>query len=132
MAAWLDFSKAISRREWLRSSGLGLVGASLSGWLPVLAAEQAGGARRLITLTIDAVEADAIGDEPVWHDGKVVGWITSGGYGHCVGKSIALGYVSAALTNADSGFEVELLGELRPATLAREALYDPEGTRMRG
>jgi uncharacterized protein (DUF1501 family) len=46
MAAWLDFSKAISRREWLRSSGLGLVGASLSGWLPVLAAEQAGGARR--------------------------------------------------------------------------------------
>ncbi len=93
---------------------------------------EAGGARRLITLTIDAVEADAIGDEPVWHDGKVVGWITSGGYGHCVGKSIALGYVSAALTNADSGFEVELLGELRPATLAREALYDPEGTRMRG
>src|SRR5512140_1487172 len=94
--------------------------------------KEAGGARRLITLAIDAVEADAIGDEPVWHDGKVVGWITSGGYGHCVAKSIALGYVPAALANAGSGFEVELLGERRPAKLVQQALYDPEGTRMRG
>jgi glycine cleavage system aminomethyltransferase T len=87
--------------------------------------KQSGGVRRLVTFVVDAAEADAIGDEPVWHDGKVVGWITSGGYGHCVGKSIALGYVPVALANADSGFEVELLGERRPAALARGALYDP-------
>ena len=46
--------------------------------------------------TVDANDADAIGDEPVWHDGKVVGWVTSGGYGHTVGKSVALGYVEGA------------------------------------
>ena len=37
--------------------------------------------------------ADVIGDEPVWHDGAVVGWVTSGGYGHHVEASLALGYV---------------------------------------
>ena len=88
-------------------------------------------ARRLVTLVVDATEADAIGDEPVWHDGEVVGWITSGGYGHCVGKSIALGYVPAAVAGASSGFEIEMLGERRPASLALQPLHDPTGERMR-
>ena len=90
-----------------------------------------GPARRLVTFVVDAGDADAIGDEPVWHDGKVVGWITSGGYGHCVGKSIALGYVPASLVSAASGFEIEILGERRSASIAREPLYDPKGERMR-
>ena len=88
-------------------------------------------ARRLVTFVVDATEADAIGDEPVWHDGEVVGWITSGGYGHCVGKSIALGYVPAAVAAASSGFEIEMLGERRPASLAPQPLHDPTGERMR-
>ena len=84
-----------------------------------------------MTFVVDAADADAIGDEPVWHDHKVVGWITSGGYGHCVGKSIALGYVPAALANAASGFEIEILGERRSAAVQAHALYDPSGERMR-
>jgi dimethylglycine dehydrogenase len=88
-------------------------------------------ARRLVTFVVDATEADAIGDEPVWHDGEVVGWITSGGYGHCVGKSIALGYVPSAVATASSGFEIEILGERRPASLAPQPLHDPTGERMR-
>ncbi len=87
--------------------------------------------RRLVTFVVDADDADAIGDEPVWHDGKVVGWVTSGGYGHCVGKSIALGYVPAALANASEGFEIEILGERRRAAVQAQALYDPKGERMR-
>ncbi|HEV2977543.1 MAG TPA: FAD-dependent oxidoreductase [Casimicrobiaceae bacterium] len=90
-----------------------------------------GSARRLVTFVVDATDADAIGDEPVWHDGEVVGWITSGGYGHCVGKSIALGYVPSALATAASGFELEILGERRAALLAPEPLLDPQGERMR-
>jgi dimethylglycine dehydrogenase len=87
--------------------------------------------RRLVTFTVDAGDADAIGDEPVWHDGTVVGWITSGGYGHYVGKSIALGYVPTGLASAPSGFEIEILGERQPAQVAREPLHDPSGERMR-
>jgi len=97
----------------------------------VLRDRASGPARRLVTFVVDAGDADAIGDEPVWHDGEVVGWIISGGYGHCIGKSIALGYVPAALTTAVSGFELEILGERRAAALAREPLLDPQGERMR-
>jgi dimethylglycine dehydrogenase len=91
-----------------------------------------GSPRRLVTLVVDAADADAIGDEPVWHDGKVVGWITSGGFGHCVGKSIALGYIPAPLAQAGAGFEIEILGERRRAVLAARPLYDAPGERMRG
>ena len=87
--------------------------------------------RRLVTFVVDAADADASGDEPLWHDGKVVGWITSGGYGHCVARSIALGYVPAALADATQEFEVEILGERRRAVLAPGPLYDPQAMRMR-
>jgi dimethylglycine dehydrogenase len=103
----------------------------LIGGAAAKAARDAGPVRRLVTFVVDAAEADAIGDEPVWHDGKVVGWVTSGGYGHCVGKSIAMGYVPAALAGATSGFEIEMLGERRRAERVERPLHDPSGERMR-
>lgn len=93
--------------------------------------KETGPQRRLVTLVIDAADADTIGDEPVWHDGKVVGWITSGGYAHYSGKSVALGYVPAAIANGGGTFEVEILGDRRPARLNPKPLFDPEGSRMR-
>jgi dimethylglycine dehydrogenase len=90
-----------------------------------------GGARRLITLAIDARDADAIGDEPIWHRDRVVGWVTSGGYGHTVQKSIAMGYVESAVAAQSSDFAVELIGEKRPAIRLTAAAVDPQGTRMR-
>jgi dimethylglycine dehydrogenase len=96
------------------------------------AAEQAhGGDRRLITLDVRARDADAIGDEPIWHAGRVVGWVTSGGYGHSVQKSLALGYVEREVAGESAGFEVELIGERCPAVRLAEAAFDPDGTRMR-
>ena len=88
--------------------------------------------RRLVTLTVDAADADASGDEPVWHRDKVVGWVTSGGFGHCVDRSIALAYIAASLDGTTDGFEVEVLGERRPAQRVAQPLYDPSGRRMRG
>jgi dimethylglycine dehydrogenase len=94
--------------------------------------EQAhGGERRLITLDVQAHDADAIGDEPIWHHGEVVGWVTSGGYGHRVGKSLALGYVRREAAAQVEGFEVELIGERRPALRLAEPAFDPQGLRMR-
>jgi dimethylglycine dehydrogenase len=109
--------------------------------------------RRLVTLVVEPDPddpADVIGDEPVWHDGQVVGWITSGGYGHHVKESIALGYVPTELaavktssrgdesaidggaSDAEGGrFEVEIIGRRRPARLQPEPLFDPTGARMR-
>ena len=90
-----------------------------------------GGARKLIALAVQAEDADAIGDEPIYHEGEVVGWVTSGGYGHSVGQSIALGYVHAARAEASVGFAVEIIGERRPAVRLPRPPFDPAGTRMR-
>ena len=97
-----------------------------------LRARDAGPKWRLVTLVVADDGADVIGDEPVWHDGKVVGWATSGGYAHHVAKSVALAYVPAELADAREGFAIELLGDRRPVTLAPAPLFDPEGRRMRG
>jgi len=63
----------------------------------------------------------------------VVGWVTSGGYGHFVGKSLAQAYVPAALSGSGEGglFEIEILGNRYPARIALEPPFDPAGERMR-
>ena len=93
--------------------------------------KEKGGALRLQCFRVAAAEADAIGDEPIWHEGKPVGWVTSGAYGHRVDASLALGYVPAELAAADSGFEIEIIGERRPALRLKEAPFDPAGSSMR-
>jgi dimethylglycine dehydrogenase len=90
-----------------------------------------GGKLRLSTFSVDAADADAIGDEPIWRNGKVIGWVTSGGYGHCVGQSLAMGYIEKAHADASDGFEIEIIGERRPAKRLAAPPYDPEGLRMR-
>ncbi len=64
---------------------------------------------------------------------RVVGWVTSGGYAHYVQKSMAQGYVPAALARDESAglFEIEILGHRRPARINLEPLFDPTGGKMR-
>ncbi len=64
---------------------------------------------------------------------RVVGWVTSGGYAHHVRKSMAQGYVPAALAEDESAglFEIEILGHRRPARINVEPLFDPAGDKMR-
>ena len=93
--------------------------------------KETGGARRLVGFAIEDNGADAVGDEPVWHRGKVIGWITSGGYAHHLRRSLALGYIPASLAGASDDFEVEILGERRPAEPALAPPFDPQGLRMR-
>ena len=93
--------------------------------------KESGGALRLVPLQVDAADADAIGDEPIWHAGKAVGWVTSGAFGHRVGRSLALGYVPIALSKADTGFEVEIIGERHAAQRLAGAAFDSSGKLMR-
>jgi dimethylglycine dehydrogenase len=94
-------------------------------------AKDEGAKRKLVTLLVDARDADAGGDEAVWHGGEVVGAVTSGGYGHHVDRSIALAYVPVDLARDGTEFEVEILGERRPAVLTAAAPFDPAGERLR-
>jgi dimethylglycine dehydrogenase len=93
--------------------------------------------RSLVSFAVDVGDrtggdlADVLGDEPIWHDGEVVGWVTSGGYAHHSGASVALGYIPALLAADTDRFEIEILGVNRPATRFDQCLFDPTGERMR-
>jgi len=87
--------------------------------------------RRLVTLSVDSADADATGYEPVCLGKDLVGFITSGGYGHCAGCSIAMGYVATSVPDEQSGLSVTILGESRPCRILRQPLIDPTGTRIR-
>lgn len=107
-------------------------GADFIGKAGAAAERASGGKMRLRAFIMDAEDADVIGDEAIWHGGAVVGWITSGGYAHNAGKSIAMGYVPREVADETEGFEIELLGKRHKARLQPVALFDPELERMRG
>jgi dimethylglycine dehydrogenase len=96
-------------------------------------AERAGGpSRRLCAFVVDAKDADVVAYEPIWHGGDVVGFCTSGGFSHHAGVSVALGFLPVELITAGREVEIEILGEMRPARMVTEPLFDPDGARMRG
>jgi dimethylglycine dehydrogenase len=96
-----------------------------------LAERAAGPARRLVLLEVDAIDADAANGDGVWRDDRLVGLVTSGAYGHHVGKSLALAYLDRAETEVQGGLTVTVLGDSRPARVLRAIPYDPDGRRLR-
>ncbi|MEM6578072.1 MAG: glycine cleavage T C-terminal barrel domain-containing protein, partial [Pseudomonadota bacterium] len=91
-----------------------------------------GAGRQLIALSVEADEADVQGYEPVWINGNVEGFCTSGGYSHHTDTSVALALVPRAQVSDHLKAEIEILGDMRPAQIMTEGLFDPEGHRMRG
>lgn len=70
-------------------------------------------------------------DEAVWHDGALVGRITSGNYGHALGGAIGMGYVPAHLADAEN-FVIQVGNRMISACASRRPLYDPRSERVRG
>jgi dimethylglycine dehydrogenase len=115
MERWVRFDKAFIGRDAL------------------LAVAQNGGPERcLACLVIDADGADAHGFEPVRDGDRVVGFVTSGGYGFRVERSIALTYLPREWCAPGTPLTVEILGQRRPAAVARAPLYDPSNALLTG
>ena len=89
-----------------------------------------GPSKKLSVIHIDT-ETDVSGDEAVMHNGECVSYITSGGYGHSVKKSLAMTYLPVELIDSNAKLEVEILGEFKEASIVMEPLYDPSGSKMR-
>ena len=87
--------------------------------------------RRLVTLEIAAGDADGSGWEPVWRDGKRVGYITSGAYGHTIGKSLAMALIEREHAEVGTGLSAHVVGVERRAKVIAPSPYDPSGSRMR-
>ncbi|MPZ11890.1 MAG: FAD-dependent oxidoreductase [Kiloniellaceae bacterium] len=97
----------------------------------LLKERQAGPDQRLVPLVVEAGAEDALFCATVWQGARRVGLVTSGGYGHRLGKSVALAYVAAPLAVEGISLEVEIYGARRAARVTREPLYDPDNERLR-
>ncbi|MBK0328304.1 FAD-dependent oxidoreductase [Rhodobacteraceae bacterium F11138] len=92
----------------------------------------AGPARKLVAFEVDALDADVHAYEPIWLNGTVQGFCTSGGYSHHAGKSVALGFLPRDCIDDGLQVHIEILGDKRPARLISRPLFDADGARMRG
>ena len=88
-------------------------------------------AKRLVTSTLELKGIDVSNDEAILHEGAAVGYISSGGFAHHVGRSMAMGYVPAELSAGGQKLEVEILGQMYSAEVQSAPLYDPDGLKMR-
>lgn len=87
--------------------------------------------QKLVTLEIDADDADASGYEPIWSNGELVGFITSGGYGHTIQKSLAMGLVNADLAIEGVELTTHIVSVEKAARVIAPSPYDPQGKAMR-
>ena len=86
---------------------------------------------KLVYLDVDADNADAMGNEPIYHKNKIVGVTTSGSYGFRVKKSLAFGYVKSDLMNAGSELEIAIQGQRRKAKILDSAVYDQDNQKLK-
>ena len=97
----------------------------------LIAQQQAGTTNTFCTIEIDADDSDSVGNEPVFINDELVGRGTSGGYGHCVRKSLMLGYIRSDAAKIGQECEVRLLDQMRPARIIADSPYDPESAQAR-
>jgi dimethylglycine dehydrogenase len=87
---------------------------------------------RFITAEVhDVVDADPLGNEPLFANGQMIGRATSGYYGHTIKKSLVIGYVKPEFTTPGTELEIEVLGERKRATVLVESPYDPDNNDLR-
>ncbi len=100
----------------------------------LLEQKEKGLARRLVHFALDDPEPLLLHDEPIWRDGELVGRITSGAYGHSLGKSLGMGMVEGpgllAKELRASSFEIEIAGERFKARPSVRPFFDPKGLRL--
>ena len=86
---------------------------------------------KCVGLAVDAQDADCWGGETIYWNGSVVGFVSSGGYGHRVRKSLAFAYVTSESSEAGTELQVDILGERRAARVLNGPAYDPSNARPR-
>jgi len=86
---------------------------------------------KIIYLEVDVLDADPLGNEPIYYQGEIVGVVTSGGYGFRVKKTLAFAYVEEKVAKEAKEFEIQILGSMRKAKVLDKPAYDPSNARLR-
>jgi 4-methylaminobutanoate oxidase (formaldehyde-forming) len=102
----------------------------------LLGQKEQGLTRRMLQFQLDDPQPLLYHNEPIWRDGAIAGYISSGAYGHILGASVGLGYVCRSDKNDSDGwvngeFEIEVAGQRFPAQASLAPLFDPENRRIR-
>ena len=85
---------------------------------------------KIVYLEVDAVDADARGNEPVYYKNQIIGVVTSGSYGFRVKKSLAFAYVKSDLATVGTELDIEIQGKKRRATILTSPIYDPKNKKL--
>ena len=137
--AFRHFGHDITDEDHVLEAGLGFAVKTGKGDFigrdAVLRKREAGLSRRLVQFRLTDPEPLLFHNEAIVRDGKIVGTITSGNYGHHLGGAIGLGYVPCTgESEADvlgSSYEIEIAGERFAAEASLKPMYDPKAERVR-
>ena len=101
----------------------------------MLAKKDAGLDTRMLQFLLKDPEPLLYHNEPILRDGEIVGYLSSGAYGHHLGGAIGMGYVPCKGESADqllaSRYEIDVAGTRVAATASLRPLYDPKGERTK-
>jgi dimethylglycine dehydrogenase len=86
---------------------------------------------KIVYLELDVNDADARGNEPVYHNNKIIGVVTSGAYGFRVNKSLAFAYIQSELAKDETELLVEVQGQKRKAKILNTPAYDPQNKKLK-
>ena len=97
----------------------------------LLRQKEAGVKHRCVTIAIDTEGASAVANEGLYHEGELVGRITSGGYSYTLGHDVAIALLPVELGAPGERVEAPILGQMRRGRVIEESPYDPESLRCR-
>jgi len=97
----------------------------------LLEQRECGLTKKMVTLMVETVDADAYMNEAIYRDGKLVGRITSGASSHTLGKCLSMAYIDIDHATVGTELEVAVLERRLPATIIEDSPYDPTNERMR-
>ena len=87
---------------------------------------------KLVTMEVhNVIDADVLGNNPIYENGSVVGRATGGDYGFRLGKSIALGMVKPNLANVGQKLKIDILGKMYEVTILEDSPYDSKNNLIR-
>ena len=144
--AYRHFGHDISDEDHVLEAGLGFAVKTTKrrgrfgdfvGREAVLRKRESGLARRLLQFKLEDRDALLFHNEPILRDGRIVGHITSGAYGHALGAAVGLGYVPCPNRETEvdllaSRYEIEVAGRRLAATATLKPFHDPANARIRG
>jgi len=97
----------------------------------VVARKAEGISTKLVLVSVDADNADCLGNEPALDAGRPMGIVCSGAFGHRTQTSLAFVYVEPKFAEPGSTFDIPVLGSNRRATVLAHPPYDPENKKLR-